>query len=172
MAHRQCPFIGKVATHAIGIDSPSQARNPPMQMPRSALTAVLRFARQATVLAAAVALVGLTPPARSQAVTSSSAPTPNERLMSLVPEKIGAWVLDSLRGARPGPDGVTDPAAEAEFHKKDQRISLSVSDAGARRVSPPATPVERETSEGVERIYAEGNAAVREVHRRVDGRAD
>ncbi|MBX3607217.1 MAG: hypothetical protein KF788_18200 [Piscinibacter sp.] len=121
------------------------------------------------VLASAAALLCPFLPARSQTVTAT--PTPNERLMSLVPEKIGDWTLDSLRGARPGPDGVTDPAAEAEFRKGDLRASLTVSQS-ARRVTPPASPTENTTPEGTERIYAEGNAALREAVRRADGRVD
>ena len=98
--------------------------------------------------------------------------TPNERLMNLVPEQVGEWKRHALRGARPGPDGQVKPAAEAEFRRQDARVTLSVSEAGALRASPPSTPTERDTGSGTEKFYAQGDAAVRETWRRADGLAE
>jgi hypothetical protein len=91
--------------------------------------------------------------------------------MRLVPETAGDWKLHSLRGARPGPDGKTKPAAEAEFRRPSARVTLTVADAGALR-EPPAAPIENNTVDGSERLYAEGGATVRETLRRIDGRVD
>jgi hypothetical protein len=131
-------------------------------------------------VAAVVAVLGASFPARSQTVsstTSSSAaaevqPTPNERLMRLVPKTAGAWKLHSLRGARPGPDGQTEPAAEAEFRRNKVHVKLTVAEAGLLRESPPAAPIENNTDDGSDKLYAEGGAAVRETVRRIDGRVD
>jgi hypothetical protein len=113
--------------------------------------------------------VSPTPPTAAQAPV---APTPNERLMRLVPETAGHWKLHSLHGARPGPDGKTEPAAEAEFRRPSARATLTVLEAGALSDAPPAAPIETSNVDGTERLYAEGGATVRETVRRVDGRVD
>ena len=103
---------------------------------------------------------------------TSVSPTPNERLMRLVPESAGAWTRHSLRGARPGPDGQTKPAAEAEFRRLDVRVTVTVAEAGALHDSPPSAPTEGNTVDGSEKLYAEGGATVRERVHRIDGRTD
>jgi hypothetical protein len=126
-------------------------------------------------LIAVATVLATTFPARSQTVpattSTSPAPTPNERLMRLVPEKAGDWSLHSLRGARPGPDGRVEPAAEAEFRRHGVRVTLTVTDGGAP-AAPPAAPIDSTNVDGTQKIYAEGDATVREDVRRIDGRVD
>ena len=99
-------------------------------------------------------------------------PTPNERLMRLVPQTAGDWKRHSLRGAQPGIDGQVQPAAEAEFRRHNVRVTLSVTDAGTPAEKPPAAPVVSNNDDGSEKLYAEGAVTVRETVRRIDGRVD
>lgn len=118
-------------------------------------------------------LLGAHPPdVRSQTVNeaqSAGAPSANERLMLLVPERAGDWVRVSLRGGRRGPDGVMQPAAEAEFERGDVRVSLRVGPALMPPPPPPAAPLEQATTDGTERTYGEAGHTVVETTRRVDG---
>ena len=144
----------------------------PRRMPR--LSAAL-FVPGVTAMLLGAAVV-LPSTARSQPVSAQPAAasaTPNERLMALVPKTAGAWTLHALSGARTGPDGQTTPGAHAEFRKGSARITLTVTDAGPGQViAPPATPTERNTGSGIEKVYAEDRATVHESHRKADGRIE
>lgn len=96
----------------------------------------------------------------------------NERLMKLVPEQVGAWKMASLRGASAGIDGTIHPAAEAEFHNGPRRASVTVAPPGPLRITPPATPFERNTGSEIEKVYAEKGGAIRETVRKADNRGE
>jgi hypothetical protein len=167
---------GQLTADPIWMNIPQQSEEP---MPIKLLQASRptgRGRRSLAAVLAVAAILGMSFPARSQTVSATPPtavpPTPNERLMRLVPETAGAWTMHSLRGARPGPDGQTTPSAEAEFRRQADRVTLTVADAGMMRTSPPPAPVESTTVDGSERLYGEGGATVRETVRRIDGRVD
>ena len=104
---------------------------------------------------------------------SSSAPalTPSERLMKLVPERVGKWKRHMLRGAPHDPQMESPRMVEAEFRRDKLHVMLSVTDTGAA-AAPPAAPVDRSDDQGSEKVYAEGSATVRETVRRIDGQIE
>ncbi len=144
------------------------------------LRSVVRRLGPLLCAACAAALLVHLPSARSQTVSTrppasaepaTSTPTPSERLQALVPASVGAWTRAALKGGRPGPDGVTKPVAEAEFRRAESRAWMTVAHS-ALPTPAPGAPTERRGSEGSERFYAEGTAAVRETVRAADGRVD
>ena len=96
--------------------------------------------------------------------------TTGERLMQLVPDHVGRWKRHALARAPARVDGVRPPTVEAEFRRANFRVQLSVTQTAGAPVT--ATPIERDTAEGSEKIYVEGGGIVRETLRRADGRID
>lgn len=143
---------------------------------RSALASVLPQRRHAVATAVLAALLCAAPLARSDTMSPATPPptsapaSPNERLMRLVPDKVGAWKRHSLRGAQPSKDGSVTPGAQAEFRRGGDRVELRIADGGS--APQPSAPMERNDVEGSERVYSEGGATVRETTRAADGRVD
>lgn len=113
-------------------------------------------------------------PAWSQVVNASAsdAAARNAALIARVPEAAGRWSRLSVGGARPGPDGMVQPAAEAEFQSDTWRAVVTVSGPIAVRAQPPAAPIESTTADGTERVYGDGGAVYREFVRRIDQHAE
>jgi hypothetical protein len=120
----------------------------------------------------------LTPPLlRSQTMSESPAePTSDwathERLKKLIPERVGKW---KLFGTGPEPmriDGFQPSGVLAEFRRGKQRVQVRVGHIEPKTLLLPAVPIERNSVEGSEKLYAEGNARVRETHRAIDGRTE
>lgn len=103
---------------------------------------------------------------------ASAAPAgrlPAARLAPFLPEAVQGLPRESLRAEDSHP--LADPSAHAMFRKGDQRIGVTISDAGPPDVNMPMTmwsgqSFTRETDSAVERVFLRGDFIVREYHHR------
>jgi len=94
---------------------------------------------------------------------------PSEQLRTLLPETAGGLPRESIEAQSGGAMGLAGSTARATYRNGDQRLELAVTDAGA--VGALATvwsqvTLDRETADGVEKVYKDGKRTVREDYRK------
>lgn len=94
---------------------------------------------------------------------------PSEQLRTLLPETAGGLPRESIEAQGGGAMGLAGSTARATYRSGDQRIELAVTDAGA--VGALATAwsqitLDRDTADGVEKVYQDGRRTVREDYRK------
>ncbi|XAH22489.1 Yip1 family protein [Xylophilus sp. GW821-FHT01B05] len=94
---------------------------------------------------------------------------PSDQLRALLPETAGGLPRESIEAQSGGAMGLGGSTARATYRNGDQRIELAVTDAGAAGALATAwsqITLDRETADGVEKVYKDGKRTVREDYRK------
>ena len=101
----------------------------------------------------------------------SGTPVPASDLKALLPETVGGLARESYDAQSGGAMGIAASSAKAVYGQGDQRVELSVTDMGGlggmlSMAGWANLTVDKDSSEGVEKIYKQGKRTVREQYRK------
>jgi hypothetical protein len=98
-------------------------------------------------------------------------PVAPQELKALLPESLGELKRDSIEAQGNQAMGLAGSSAKASYKAGDRQVQLTVTDLGgmgglAALAGWASTTLDKETADGVERIYKQGERTVREKYRK------
>jgi Yip1 domain len=98
-------------------------------------------------------------------------------LKALLPEALGEFKRESFEATGGQAMGIAGSTAKASYRSGDKRVDLSITDLGAMggiaaMAGLAQMTMDKETSEGFEKVYKQGKHTVREQGRKDGGRAE